>query len=144
MEEKIKELLDLMDKHDLAELEIEEEGRKLRLRKREDLSSMRGIEMVPRASAPVLHGAPAPEAVADSHAITSPMVGTFYRSPNPDADVYVQIEDFVEPDTIVGIVEAMKVMNEIKAGVSGVIKKALVEDGSPVEFGQKLFVIEPA
>jgi acetyl-CoA carboxylase biotin carboxyl carrier protein len=75
--------------------------------------------------------------------VTSPMVGTFYRSSSPGADAYVSVGSVVEPDTVVCIVEAMKVMNEIKAGVSGEIVEILVEDAEPVEFGQVLFLVEP-
>jgi acetyl-CoA carboxylase biotin carboxyl carrier protein len=72
------------------------------------------------------------------------MVGTFYRSPSPDSDPFVQVGDTVKPDTTVCIVEAMKLMNEIKAEAAGVIKKVMVENGQPVEFGQPMFLIEPA
>ena len=75
--------------------------------------------------------------------ITSPIVGTFYRKPSPDSPPYVEVGDEVGPDTVVCIIEAMKVMNEIKAETSGTIRKILVEDATPVEYGQPLFLIEP-
>lgn len=74
--------------------------------------------------------------------IESPMVGTFYTSPAPEAPSFVKVGDHVQEDSIVCIVEAMKVMNEVKAGVSGLVKKVLIDDGSPVEFGTKLFLID--
>ena len=76
--------------------------------------------------------------------ITSPIIGTFYRKPSPDKPVFASVGDVVEAETIVCIVEAMKLFNEIEAEVSGTIIKALVEDGTPVEFGQPLFLVEPS
>ena len=84
--------------------------------------------------------APAPAAPVTT--IDSPLVGTFYRAASPEAQAFVKVGDKVAPDTVIGIIEAMKVMNEIKAEKSGVIKEILVENGQPVEFGQPLFVIE--
>ena len=96
--------------------------------------------------APVAAAAAAPtakeEAAAPARTIDSPLVGTFYRAASPDADTFVNVGDRVTADTVVAIIEAMKVMNEIKAEKSGVIKEILVENGQPVEFGQPLFVIE--
>jgi acetyl-CoA carboxylase biotin carboxyl carrier protein len=96
-----------------------------------------------------LAGAPAAApVVADADAglipIKSPMVGTFYRSPSPDSDVFVQIGQDVSPDSVVCIIEAMKVMNEIQSEVKGKIKKILVDNATPVQFGQPLFLVEPA
>jgi acetyl-CoA carboxylase biotin carboxyl carrier protein len=76
--------------------------------------------------------------------ITSPIIGTFYRKPSPDKDVFVEIGDNVSADTVVCMVEAMKLFNEIEAEVSGKIVKALIEDGTPVEFGQPLFLVDPS
>ena len=85
--------------------------------------------------------APAPAASSGTF-IESPLVGTFYRAPSPEAEPFVKVGDTVTPDTVVCIVEAMKVMNEVKAGVSGVVKEVLVEGGHPIEFGTKLFRVE--
>jgi acetyl-CoA carboxylase biotin carboxyl carrier protein len=140
--DKIKELLALMDENDLAEVEIEEEGKKVRLRKTE-------VKMAPVvAAARAPEQAPAqiqqaPERPKDCVEIPSPMVGTFYRAGSPDADPYVKIGDVVEPETIVCIIEAMKVMNEIKAEMHGEIVDILVENGDVIEFGQPLFLIRP-
>jgi acetyl-CoA carboxylase biotin carboxyl carrier protein len=76
--------------------------------------------------------------------ITSPIIGTFYRKPSPDKSVFVEVGDIVSPDTVVCMVEAMKLFNEIESEVSGKIVKVLVEDGTPVEFGQPLFLVDPS
>lgn len=94
----------------------------------------------PAAAAP----AAAPASDAGLKAIESPMVGTFYAAPNPDAPVFVKVGQSVGPDTVVCLIEAMKVFNEIKAEASGTIERILVKSGEPVEFGQKLFLIKPA
>jgi acetyl-CoA carboxylase biotin carboxyl carrier protein len=94
------------------------------------------------AAAPAVEAAPAAAAPAEkSETIDSPLVGTFYRATSPGAPALVSVGDKVTPDTVVAIIEAMKVMNEIKAEKSGVIKEVLVENGNPVEYGQPLFVI---
>ncbi len=95
--------------------------------------------------APAAPSAPAAAAVTDdkSHAVTSPFVGTFYRKPNPDSPPYVSLNERVEKGQVLCIVEAMKLMNEIEADVSGTVVAILVEDGSPVEYGQPLFKIAP-
>ncbi len=85
-----------------------------------------------------------PARAANLVAITSPMVGTFYRAPAPDAPPYVEVGDTVKPGTVVCIVEAMKLMNEIESEVSGTIAEILVENETPVEYGQELFLIEPS
>jgi len=92
----------------------------------------------------VAAAAPPPSVAAPAEAeIKSPMIGTFYRAPSPDAAPYVEVGTSVEPDTVVCLIEAMKVMNEIKAEAKGVITQVLVENGKPVEFGQPLFKIRP-
>ena len=101
----------------------------------------------PAPAAPAADPAPAPAAppasTAGLHEIKSPMVGTFYRAPSPGAASYAQVGDRVSPDTVVCIIEAMKLMNEIKAEVSGSIRKVCVENAQPVEYGQVLFLVEP-
>ncbi|NQT20091.1 MAG: acetyl-CoA carboxylase biotin carboxyl carrier protein [Planctomycetes bacterium] len=145
------ELIELMNKNDLAELEIEEEGCRIRLRKAEKAADRPVIISAPAASAeaPAQQPAPAPQQgnQAPDHnlvEITSPMVGTFYRSPGPDADAFVDTADTISEESVVCIIEAMKVMNEIKAERAGTVKEILVADGEPVEYGQPLFLIEPA
>jgi acetyl-CoA carboxylase biotin carboxyl carrier protein len=144
----IKTLIDLMKKNDLTELEIEKEGFKIALK--------RGLETVvpsatPQATLPAPVAAQPPAvAIAATPAptqppgkeIISPMVGTFYRSPSPESPAYVEVGQDVSEDTVVCIIEAMKVMNEIKAETRGVIAEVLVETGKPVQFGQPLFRVK--
>jgi len=156
----LKALVALMNQNDLAELVVEEDGRKIKLRKAGD-PVLRGTPFVlPAAAAQAAppaaaagaaaRGAARPatgdgakgEAAADLAEIKSPMVGTFYRSPSPESDTYVDVGDAVKEETTLCIIEAMKVMNEIKAEMTGVVKEILVANGEAVEFGQPLFVIQ--
>jgi acetyl-CoA carboxylase biotin carboxyl carrier protein len=150
----IRKLIDLMNENDLVELELEEEGRKVRLRKRAPVEAREGSYIMsapppmpaPAAAAPAADsGAAAPAATEPDNTITikSPMVGTFFRASGPDADPYVEEGDEVTPDTVMCIIEAMKVMNEIKAEASGKLVEILVANGEPVEYGQPLFVVQP-
>ena len=159
----IKVIVDLMKKNAVSEFEMEEGDFKIKL-KRDSGKPRKGETMVVQeaapmilpaavaapAVAPVAAAAPAPASPAAAPApaaegpeVKSPMIGTFYRKPSPDADSYVEVGSVVEPDTVVCIIEAMKVMNEIKAEVKGTIAEVLVEEGKPVEYGQALFRIEP-
>ena len=160
----IKVIVDLMKKNAVSEFEMEEGDFKIKLkrdsgkpRKGETVVVQEAAPMIlPAAaaapvSAPVATAAPAPATpaaaalapVAEGPEVKSPMIGTFYRKPSPDADSYVEVGSVVEPDTVVCIIEAMKVMNEIKAEVKGTIAEVLAEEGKPVEYGQALFRIEP-
>jgi len=146
----LKRLVALMKANDLGEVEMEEEGRRVRV-----VRGGRVVEAAPVAAAQPAAAAPAPVASAGPAApaaakeslgveIPSPMVGTFYRSPSPDASPYVEVGDRIGKDSPICIVEAMKVMNEIKAEVEGEILEILVQNGEPVEFGQPLFLVRPA
>ena len=132
--DKIKELIKLMEDHELTAFELEDAGFKVRLEKGSSPEQV---------VAPIAAPDPASEKIVaeDTEQITSPMVGTFYKAPSPDADAFVKVGDAVDEDTVVCIIEAMKVMNQIKAEKSGVIQRILVDDASSVEFGQGLFVI---
>jgi acetyl-CoA carboxylase biotin carboxyl carrier protein len=101
------------------------------------------VQLAPAAPAPVAAAVAEVETApaANTVSVDSPMVGTFYRSASPDAKPFVQVGDTVNPDTVLCIIEAMKVMNEVKAEKSGVIKEILIENGQPVEFGQPMFVL---
>ena len=134
---KIKDLIKLMEDHDLTAFELEDSGFKVRLEKGGT------PEQIIAAAPPVAVEEKAPEKIVaeETEEISAPMVGTFYKSPSPDADAFVKVGDSVDEGTVVCIIEAMKVMNQIKAEKSGVIQRILVEDASPVEFGQGLFVI---
>jgi acetyl-CoA carboxylase biotin carboxyl carrier protein len=146
----LSELIGLMNENDLAELEIEEEGTRVRLRKTEAAPEQPVFVSAPQQSteAPAPHpgGAVAsqPAQAGNLQTVESPMVGTFYRASSPDADFFVETGDQVTEDTVVCIIEAMKVMNEIKAECEGTVKEILVSNGEPVEYGQPLFLIEPA
>jgi len=140
------ELAAFMEKHELGELELEYEGAQVKLRKAGSHYQQHVVHStaLPPASAPPA-ASPAPQAEPPLEAgtikVTSPMVGTFYRAPKPDSDPFVELDDEVSEDTVVCIIEAMKVMNEIKAEHKGRIVKLLIENGEPVEYGQPLFVI---
>ena len=138
---KLKELIKFMNDNNLCEIDIEEEGKRIRLKKN---SSSQPVVI---SSAPSPDSSPAQESQKNKKnilEIKSPMVGTFYTAPSPGAKPYATLGDLVKPGTVVCIVEAMKLMNEIKAEVSGKIVQILVENGETIEFGQTLFAIEPA
>ena len=141
----IKAIIDLMKKHDLSVFEIEKEGFRLKLQR--GASASQPATAAPAAAAGLAKGAgaePSPPAAKAIESvpmkeIVSPMVGTFYRAASPDAPSFVEVGKPVTEDTVVCIIEAMKVMNEIKAETSGVIAEVLAENGKPVQFGQALF-----
>jgi acetyl-CoA carboxylase biotin carboxyl carrier protein len=147
-------LLELMGRHGLSELEIEGEGRKIRLRKPEPQQLAPGIHfpqpVLTSAPAEQFGGNPAPaqkeaagKGSSNLREVTSPMVGTFYRAQSPEADPFVQEGDRVEENSVLCLIEAMKVMNEIPAGIAGVVREILVKNGESVEYGQPLFRISP-
>ena len=147
----IKAIIDLMRKNDLSVFKMENEGFKLTLKKGGDYQPVITVPAQPVATPPPASGATTPSGTAASPApadagnfkeITSPMVGTFYRTPSPDSAAFVEPGSQITPDTVVCIIEAMKVMNEIKAEISGTIAEILVENGKPVQFGQPLFRVK--
>ncbi len=146
----VKKLIKLLDSSDLTDLEIEEEGFRIKLAKKiraaQTITHPQIMANVPApqpaVSKPETAEAPAEEKTENLHEIRSPIVGTFYRAPAPDADSYVQVGDYVTPGSVLCIVEAMKLMNEIESDVSGRIVKILVENGKPVEYNQPLFLIQ--
>ena len=142
-------MLQLMAEHGLSELEVEREGMKIRLKKggASGVPPQITIEQLPAyGGAPPAAAMPAPAspaAAAKRITINSPMVGTFYRAPAPDAPPFTDVGQAVEEGQVVCIIEAMKLMNEIKSDVKGKVVEALVNNGDPVEFGQPLFALEP-
>lgn len=139
--EQIRALIELMNENDLVELEVESEGRRVKLRRREPPA--RGVEVV--ASAPAAPAAaPAAVPVSTGTVFKSPLVGTFYRGPKPDADPFVDVGEAVTAEKVLCIIEAMKVMNEIKAEMSGTVREILAKNGQAVQFGEPLFIIDPA
>jgi acetyl-CoA carboxylase biotin carboxyl carrier protein len=149
----IKAIIDLMKKNSITEFELEEKDSKLRLKRgssglppvpQMDESTSLTSMSPPNSMMSLANTAPIPPPVNTGEVdIKSPMIGTFYRSPSPEAASYVEIGTEVNPDSVVCIIEAMKVMNEIKAEAKGVITQMLVENGKPVEFGQPLFKLRP-
>ena len=160
---KIKALIDLLEKSNLTEIEIKEGEESVRLSRASRAAPMptyvqaAPIEHAP-APAPVAHAAPAagkapaaghaseshgkaPKDVPDGHTIRSPMVGTFYASPNPDAPAFVKVGQTVKAGDTLGIIEAMKMFNPIEADVSGTVRAILVKSGQPIEFDEPMFVI---
>ena len=145
----LRRLIRLVQSTGIGELELNSNGRSVRISAAPAggtwVASAPGPAPAARAAAPAPAAAPQPatEPVSTARAITSPMVGTFYRSPAPDADPFVEVGDVVEVGQTVCIIEAMKLMNEIEAETKGRVSQILVENAQPVEFGQKLFLVEP-
>ncbi|MEQ8416915.1 MAG: acetyl-CoA carboxylase biotin carboxyl carrier protein [Imperialibacter sp.] len=150
----IQDLIDFISKSGLEEVNIETEEFKIKVKRNSDAPRM--VEHMPAAPAPVA-AAPAPAAAAPAApapksgndeskylTIKSPMIGTFYRSPNPETDVFVKVGDKVKSGQPVCIIEAMKLFNEIESEVSGTIVKVLVDNASPVEYDQPLFLVDPS
>jgi len=143
---KIKQVVDLMKKSDLSEFEIQDQEFKLRIKR--DVAGRTPAAPAAQAPAPAQASAPAPTPTAPAAAdpnmkmITSPMVGTFYATPSPDSPNFVAIGSSVKADSVVCIIEAMKVMNEIQSELSGTIVECLVASGTSVEFGQPLFRVK--
>lgn len=145
---KLKTLIDLVAESDIAELEVTEGESKVRIVKSSATPQNQVVMMQPQGFAPPAPTAAAPAmtvvpvaAEPQGHIVKSPMVGTFYRSSAPGSPPYVEVGSMVKDGDTLCIIEAMKLLNEIDADASGVIKQILVENGQPVEFGQPLFVI---
>ena len=148
----LKKLVRIVEHSGVDEIEVEEEGLRVRIAR---ISSTNSVGVHTTAISPVLTAPaqpapaqPAATALAPAvemkyHEIKSPIVGTFYRAPAPDADSYVEIGHTVQPKTVLCIIEAMKLMNEIESDIAGKIVKILVDNGKPVEYNQTLFLIEP-
>jgi len=160
--DELRELIQLINENDFSEFELEREGFRVRFRRGAEISeATSGAFSAPRelsasgsvaagehsiaTSAPSHPGAKAQTEASedqDLYIIPSPIVGTFYRAASPNADAFVKIGSTVEPDSVVCIIEAMKLMNEIQAETSGEVTKIYVENGQPVEYGQPLFGIK--
>src|SRR6187402_2769686 len=154
----IQELVKLINKTNIGEITIEEEGVKITIKQKKDAVQqfVSGVQQAPAYAAPpppppqnTAAPAPPPAATeapkADNYiTIKSPMIGTFYRQSGPGKPIFVNVGDEVAPGKVVCIIEAMKLFNEIESEVKGTIVKVLVEDASPVEYDQPLFLVEPA
>jgi len=162
--DQLRQILDLVREHELSEFEIEQNGLRLKIRK--DASGAPVVTLPATSGVPpllpnaVTAASPAASALASPVAsaaatetavdedielavVKSPIVGTFYKSPSPTSEPFVSIGDFVEKGSVICIIEAMKLMNEIESDVAGEIVSTLVENGQPVEYGEKLFAIRP-
>ena len=151
---KLKELVKLMVANDLAEMDLRDTDEQVTIRRHGETFVTSAPAAAPIVAAPVqtaapvvAEAAPAPAAAPqeteiEGEEIVSPMVGTFYSSPDPDSPAFVNVGDEVSEDTTVCIMEAMKIFNEIKAQLSGKVLKVLVKSGDPVEFGQPLFIVK--
>jgi acetyl-CoA carboxylase biotin carboxyl carrier protein len=144
----IKEIINLMNEHNLSEIEVEKGDQKIKLKRSSGLGSEVVIERSPVISS--IQQQPQEQVVAKPAAegkkfieIKAPIVGTFYRAPSPDAAAFVEVGQEIEVGQVVCIIEAMKLMNEIKSEVEGKVVDILAENADPVEFGQILFLIEP-
>jgi acetyl-CoA carboxylase biotin carboxyl carrier protein len=155
----VKKLIKLVSESDIEEVEIEQEGQKIRVVKGRNSSLQVPVYAPPQVhmpppppATPAVESTAAPQAatpvqpapVTNLHEIKSPIVGTFYRSPAPDAAAFVNVGSMIQPGSTLCIVEAMKLMNEIESDVSGKVVKILVENGQPVEYDQPLFLVEMA
>jgi acetyl-CoA carboxylase biotin carboxyl carrier protein len=141
--EDLKELIDLLRETDITELQLEKDGTKVRIKRERMLSPME--IQVQRFSS--LQEKVAPETAEEETrliTITSPIVGTFYRAPSPEATPFVELGSRVKKGQVLCIVEAMKLMNEIESEIDGTVIKILVENSQPVEYGEPLFLVEPA
>jgi len=140
--EELRELMSLLKDTDITELQIEKEGIKIKIRREKFFGHL-------EVQQPVLIGKRETKDVAietDSglFTVTSPIIGTFYRSPSPEAEPFVEAGAIIKKGQVLCIIEAMKLMNEIESEVDGVVKRLLVENGHPVEYGEPLFLIEPS
>jgi acetyl-CoA carboxylase biotin carboxyl carrier protein len=149
----IKAIIDLMKKNSVTEFELEKQDFKIRLKRGsngsgavaayDDPPALTGAQLLP--AMPAVATVPQIAApVSNELEIKSPMIGTFYRAPSPESAAYIEVGSEVNPETVVCIIEAMKVMNEIKAEAKGVITQVMVENAKPVEFGQPLFKVRPS
>lgn len=149
----ILELIDIVAERGIAEIEIEQAGTKLRIQGKPSapqvihsyLNGQRDVTMsaLPAPAAPTVLSAKSQEEEVDAslHVITSPIVGTFYRAPNPESEPFVTVGDHISKGKVICIVEAMKLMNEIESDVDGEIVKVFPQNGQPVEYGEKLFAV---
>ena len=147
---KVKKLIELLEESGIAEIEITEGEESVRISRHgaqpqmmmQAPAQVMAAPAAPAAAAPAVAAAPAAAALPAGHAVKSPMVGTFYRSPSPGAKAFVEVGQTVKEGEVLCIIEAMKMMNQIESDKAGVVKAILADNGDPVEFGQPLFIIE--
>jgi acetyl-CoA carboxylase biotin carboxyl carrier protein len=144
---KVRQLIELMKEHDLSEVDLKQADHRVRIKRGGEVVAYSAPAAAPRAAAAPAPTEPAAAKQSAAEArmlvIKSPMVGTFYKASGPDVPAFVKVGDRIGPEKTVCIVEAMKVFNEIPAGVSGQVVAILVENGAPIEFGQPLIKVDP-
>lgn len=139
---RLKKLIDLVEESGISELELTEDGEKVRIsRNFTSNAPIQHYAAAPQTIAPAAIAAEVAPAIEEGHAVKSPMVGTFYRSPSPEAKSFVEVGDTVAVGDTLCIIEAMKLLNEIESDKAGVIKKILVDTGQAIEYGEPLFII---
>ena len=145
--QKIEELIEIMERKNLVEVEIKHGEDKILLKRfsaQQAVAAMHGLSAVPASpGVAAVQGNPASAAQEGLVEIKSSVVGTFYSAPTPDSEPYAEVGSHIEPEAVIGIIEAMKVMNEIRAETSGTIKEVLVTNGQAVQYGQVLFRLKP-
>jgi len=145
----IKEMIALMNENGLMELEIEKDGMRVKLKKTSTQDGFNGPILVERQGVQSEAVQPKPLAIEQDKSsiktveVKAPMVGTFYRAPSPEAPPYVEVGQVIQPGQVICIIEAMKLMNEIKSEIKGKILEILVDNAEPVEFGQPVLIVEP-
>ncbi len=143
----IEQLIELLEKSSISEIEVAKWGKKIRVSRSSGGVMVQGAGIstpaVPSPSTPIKADSPEEETSLQGVAIKSPMVGTYYKSPSPDTDPFIKVGDHVSKGDTLCIIEAMKIMNEVEAEISGVILDIKVDNAQPVEYGQTLFLIEP-
>jgi acetyl-CoA carboxylase biotin carboxyl carrier protein len=144
----IKEMINLMNENGLAELEVEKEGMRIKLKKVSYPAEGQPSIIIEKQTVPHVDPVPPKEQAIErtlptTIEIKAPMVGTFYRAPSPESSPYLEVGTVIEPGGVICIIEAMKLMNEIKSEIKGKVIEILVDNAEPVEFGQPLFIIEP-
>jgi acetyl-CoA carboxylase biotin carboxyl carrier protein len=140
--EELKELIELLKETDITEIQLEKDGTNVKIKREKILASI-GMPLHKASSYEEKIVAETEEETQRLVTVTSPIVGTFYRSPSPEAPPFVEINQRVNKGQVLCIIEAMKLMNEIESDIDGIIVKMLVENGQPVEYGEPLFLIEP-
>jgi acetyl-CoA carboxylase biotin carboxyl carrier protein len=141
--EKVKKLIDMISSTDISEIELEDDGSKIRIKRGYQKIEYPVDDIDQDLKVPYKISEVKEEENSNQETVSAPMVGTFYRAPAPDAEPYVEVGDIVNPGDILCIIEAMKLMNEIEVETRGKIVDILVKNGEPVEYGEPLFIIEP-
>lgn len=142
--EDLKQLIELLKETDITEIQVEKEGTKVKIKREKFFQSLEiATQKVPSVEQEAVIKKEIEEEMQRLITVTSPIVGTFYRSPSPEAPIFVETGRQVKKGQVLCIIEAMKLMNEIESEVDGILMKALVDNGQPVEYGEPLFLIEP-